>query len=99
MGSTSLWKVTSVVADHAHIAADANRSENDLASILLGPPGLALQCRWIGFRVERHIKKADHHFLESLIAPSHFLGRVGIGRIVGGVIVVRRAFDARPLRQ
>src|SRR5579863_4882534 len=48
--------------------------------------------------IHNHRKEAHHHFFPTLIAPSIRDVRIGIGGIVGGVVVMRHAFDPRALR-
>src|ERR1700674_2757241 len=53
----------------------------------------------IGLSIERYIEKPDHHLFPTLVAPADFMGGVRIELVVHRVVVVRRAFDDRALRQ
>ena len=49
--------------------------------------------------IHRDFEPADHHLLPTLVTPFHFLGGVGVGRVVRRVIEVCGAVDAGALGQ
>src|SRR5437879_2227549 len=104
MGRTSLLYVTSAVpfeAGAANTAPADSIASRKPCFILVGASGRFFlgphQIARIHFGVMSNGKEAEHHLFPTLIAVANFGFRVRIGGIVGRVIVMGNAFDARAL--
>src|SRR5712692_5377839 len=55
------------------------------------------QTRRADLGVHGHLEPPNHHFFPSLVAPPDFFGRIRVVGIVGRIVEVRGALDARAL--
>src|SRR5262245_58144321 len=60
---------------------------------------LRLSLRAQVLAVNRVIEPADHHLFPGLRHPAHFLSRVGVVSVAGGIVVMRQAFEPAVFRR
>src|SRR5205085_8261270 len=81
----------------AHEKNERQPLPNGRGSVLCHLLGSSLRPRTqrggIGRGVERNVEPADHHLFPSLIAPTHFFGRIRIVLVIWRIVMMRGALD------